>query len=109
MHSVQSAQRTQSRLSRRLLVAAFLPNRSLHIGLINTCQQTVPKRLALIHGVVVSNLSLVLLQKEYIKQFYFEKRNGGGGPDLAANELQYTSVNCSSSSPKDTPFKITST
>uniref|UniRef100_A0A1A9ZTF0 Uncharacterized protein n=1 Tax=Glossina pallidipes TaxID=7398 RepID=A0A1A9ZTF0_GLOPL len=92
MHSVQSAQRTQSRLSRRLLVAAFLPNRSLYIGLINTCQQIVPKRIALIHGVVVSNLSLVLLQKEYIKQFYFEKRNGGGGPDLAANELRYTPV-----------------
>ncbi|XP_023297434.2 uncharacterized protein LOC111680053 [Lucilia cuprina] len=38
---------------------------------------TVP----IVHGIVVSNLSLVLLQKEYIEQFYFEKRNGGGGPD----------------------------
>lgn len=40
-------------------------------------RNTVP----IVHGIIVSNLSLVLLQKEYIEQFYFEKRSGGGGPD----------------------------
>lgn len=43
--------------------------------------KSVPKIPTIVHGIVVSNLSLVLLQKEYIEQFYFEKRSGGGGPE----------------------------
>lgn len=31
------------------------------------------------YGLVISKISLILLQKEYIEQFYFEKRSGGGG------------------------------
>lgn len=53
-------------------------------------RNTVP---ILVHGIVVSNLSLVLLQKEYIEQFYFEKRSGGGGPDPDAHADSYRHLN----------------
>lgn len=35
------------------------------------------------YGIVISKISLILLQKEYIEQFYFEKRSGGGGSNKA--------------------------
>lgn len=56
----------------------------------NTYRNTVP---ILVHGIVVSNISLVLLQKEYIEQFYFEKRSGGGGPDPDAHAVCYRHMN----------------
>lgn len=34
-----------------------------------------------LYGIVISKISLILLQKEYIEQFYFEKRSGGGGSE----------------------------
>lgn len=46
-----------------------------------------------IHGIVVSNLSLVLLQKEYIEQFYFEKRSGGGGPHTKNYKINLNLMN----------------
>lgn len=62
-----------------------------------TDAKSVPKAFKVVHGIVVSNLSLVLLQKEYIEQFYFEKRNGGGGPeepDIIRNKAIYTTAAC---------------
>ncbi|XP_037811822.1 uncharacterized protein LOC119603735 [Lucilia sericata] len=106
MHSVQSVTK-QSKLSRRqrrrqryckaytTAAAATASSSSSsayaskpHISgykVAKAYRYTVP----IVHGIVVSNLSLVLLQKEYIEQFYFEKRSGGGGPDPDANADLY--------------------
>lgn len=98
MHSVQSVPK-QSKLSRRqrrryrnsaaasalaatgsqLAIETSLKTAAIDSSykIPKACRNTVP----IVHGIIVSNLSLVLLQKEYIEQFYFEKRSGGGGPD----------------------------
>lgn len=89
MHSNQSViKKPTKKLTRRQrrghnATAAEAATTSFAIAfkLATAYNNTVPKGHKIQHGIVVSNLSLVLLQKEYIEQFYFEKRNGGGGPE----------------------------
>lgn len=104
MHSVQSVskqsklnrkQRRRYRYSAKSAPAAASSSsssswaRNSGYKVAKAYRNTVP----IVHGIVVSNLSLVLLQKEYIEQFYFEKRSGGGGPDPDAYADPYRHLN----------------
>uniref|UniRef100_A0A1I8PJY1 Uncharacterized protein n=1 Tax=Stomoxys calcitrans TaxID=35570 RepID=A0A1I8PJY1_STOCA len=92
MHSVQSGKnqlklRSRQRRRRTTAVATACKHASSATAKASSplyaifSDKSVPKAANVVHGIVVSNLSLVLLQKEYIEQFYFEKRSGGGGPE----------------------------